>query len=124
MSEANSMDCRVGPRAWVIFADNNNCRMWTTFQPHIQKAADAEGLTVTLLFDQTAIDAAVAAERERWQEHAAKTLAGIDEQETACEHGWWETSVGAAFGASKLRELLAGPNTPAETRQTAQKETP
>jgi len=65
MSEANSMDCRVGPRAWVIFANNGNCRMWTTFQPHIQKAADAEGLTVTLLFDQTTIDAAVAAERER-----------------------------------------------------------
>jgi hypothetical protein len=65
MSEANSMDCKVGPRAWVIFADNGNCRMWTTFQPHIQKAADAEGLTVTPLFDQAAIDAAVAAERER-----------------------------------------------------------
>ncbi len=59
------VDRPVGPRAWVIFADNGNCRMWTTFQPHIQKAADAEGLTVTPLFDQSAIDASVAAERER-----------------------------------------------------------
>jgi hypothetical protein len=82
MSEANSMDCRVGPRAWVIFADNGNCRMWTTFQPHIQKAADAEGLTVTPLFDQAAIDAAVAAERERWLAvvfDGWRVLQGLDE---------------------------------------------
>lgn len=53
------------PRAWVIFADNGSCRMWTTFQPHIQATADAAGLQVTHLYDQAAIDAAVAAERER-----------------------------------------------------------
>ena len=87
MSEASSMDCRVGPRAWVIFADNGNCRMWTTFQPHIQKAADAEGLTVTPLFDQTAIDAAVAAERERVRllelaEEGAKEAFGVVVQKT------------------------------------------
>jgi hypothetical protein len=52
------VDRPVGPRAWVIFADNGNCRMWTTFQPHIQKAAEAEGLTVTPLFDQIALEAA------------------------------------------------------------------
>ena len=75
MSEANSVERPVGPRAWVIFADNGNCRMWTTFQPHIQKAADAEGLTVTPLFDQAAIDAAVAAERERCSIHAASAAA-------------------------------------------------
>lgn len=67
-SEAVASNAELGqpkPRAWVIFADNGNCRMWTTFQPHIQATADAAGLQVTHLFDQTALDAAVAAERER-----------------------------------------------------------
>ena len=55
----------VRPRAWAIFVDNGNARMWSTLQPHVQKLADAEGLEVTRLYDQAAIDAAVAAERER-----------------------------------------------------------
>ena len=38
------------PVAWAIFTDAGNARMWTTFQPHIQKLADAEGLTVTPLY--------------------------------------------------------------------------
>lgn len=38
------------PVAWAIFVDSGNARMWTTFQPHIQKLADAEGLAVTPLY--------------------------------------------------------------------------
>lgn len=38
------------PVAWAIFTDAGNARMWTTFQPHIQKLADAEDLTVTPLY--------------------------------------------------------------------------
>lgn len=34
-------------------------------------------------------------------------LKGIDETETDSVDGWWETSTGAAFGAEKLKELLA-----------------
>ena len=45
------------PRAWAIFVDSGNARMWTTFQPHVQKLADAEGLSVTPLFDQAALEA-------------------------------------------------------------------
>ncbi len=30
---------------------------------------------------------------------------GIDRDETEDEAGWWETSVGAEFGARKLSEL-------------------
>lgn len=56
----------VRPRAWAIFVDNGNARLWSTLQPHVQKLADAEGLTITPLYDQAALDAAVAAERERW----------------------------------------------------------
>lgn len=32
-------------------------------------------------------------------------LAGIDEEETDTERGWWETSEGAAFGKSKLNKI-------------------
>ncbi|MCM6777889.1 hypothetical protein NDR86_30830, partial [Nocardia sp. CDC141] len=32
-------------------------------------------------------------------------LHGIDHEETEHEHGWWETSTGAAFGKSILTEL-------------------
>ena len=38
------------PVAWAIFVDSGNARMWSTFQPHIQKFADAEGLSVTPLY--------------------------------------------------------------------------
>lgn len=48
------------PRAWAIFVDSGNARMWSTLQPHVQKLADAEGLEVTPLYDQSALDAAVA----------------------------------------------------------------
>ena len=34
-------------------------------------------------------------------------LFGIDKTETEHRSGWWETSVGAEFGATKLRELKA-----------------
>ncbi len=48
----------VRPRAWAIFVDGGNARMWSTLQPHVQKLADAEGLEVTALYDHAAIDAA------------------------------------------------------------------
>ena len=38
------------PVAWAIFPDTGNARMWSTFQPHVQKLADSEGLTVTPLY--------------------------------------------------------------------------
>ena len=68
---AGPVEPSVRPRAWAIFADNGNARMWSTLQPHVQKLADAEGLTITPLYDQAALDAAVAAERERWQSRCA-----------------------------------------------------
>ena len=66
------------PRAWAIFVDSGNARIWSTLQPHVQKLADAEGLQVTPLYDQAAIDAAVAAERERWQAAAAAALGWME----------------------------------------------
>lgn len=38
------------PKCWAIFTEDGNARMWSTFQPHVQKLADAEGLTVTPLY--------------------------------------------------------------------------
>ena len=32
-------------------------------------------------------------------------LKGIDQTEPEVEHGWWETSTGADFGAERLREV-------------------
>jgi hypothetical protein len=43
------------PRAWAIFTPEGNARMWSTFQPHVQKLADAEGLTITPLYDKQAL---------------------------------------------------------------------
>ena len=40
-------------------------------------------------------------------EQIKKELKGIDETETDSIDGWWETSTGAEFGATKLKELLA-----------------
>ena len=38
------------PVAFAIFTEAGNARMWSTLQPHVQKLADAEGLTVTPLY--------------------------------------------------------------------------
>lgn len=56
------VDCQLRPLAWAIFVDSGNARMWSTLQPHVQKLADAEGLEVTPLYGQAALDA-LAAER-------------------------------------------------------------
>ena len=76
---AGQVERTVRPRAWAIFVDSGNARMWTTLQPHVQKLADAEGLTVTPLYDQASLDAAVAAERAAWdavqQSHQRLVLA-------------------------------------------------
>ncbi len=34
-------------------------------------------------------------------------LEGIDKTENESERGWWETSTGAEFGATKLAEIRA-----------------
>lgn len=66
----------VRHRAWAIFVDSGNARMWSTLQPHVQKLADAEGLTVTPLYDQSALDAAVAAERKKTMDALKACLEG------------------------------------------------
>lgn len=55
---------RARPRAWAIFVDSGNARMWSTLQSQVQKLADAEGLEVTPLYDQAALDAAAADARD------------------------------------------------------------
>jgi hypothetical protein len=39
-------------------------------------------------------------------EQVKELLKGIDQVETEPD-GWWETSVGAAFGANRLQALIA-----------------
>ncbi len=43
------------PRTWAIFTPEGNARMWSMFQSHVQKLADAEGLTVTPLYTKQAL---------------------------------------------------------------------
>jgi hypothetical protein len=43
------------PVAWAIFLDDGTAHMWSKLQPHVQKLADAEGLTVTPLYTRTVI---------------------------------------------------------------------
>lgn len=49
--------------------------------------------------NSAAVDALLAGVRE--------VLKGIDQDETASSEGWWETSVGVAFGAERLAALEA-----------------
>ena len=62
--EVGSVPEHAKPRAWAVFVDSEKVRLWSTLQPHVQSLADAQGLTVTELYDQTVLDAAVAAARE------------------------------------------------------------
>jgi hypothetical protein len=45
-------------------------------------------------------------------------LAGIDKTETEHPDGWWETSVGAEFGARKLAEIRAAIEPPSQFSAT------
>ena len=75
------------PRAWAIFVDGGNARMWSTFQPHVKKLADAEGLEVTPLYDQATLEAtaddaarlAREAEAHYWRSMVDRLTAQADE---------------------------------------------
>lgn len=56
----------VRPRAWALFAPNSNYRIWSTVRTEVERLAAEAGAPVEPLYDQAALDAAVAAERERW----------------------------------------------------------
>ncbi len=45
-------------------------------------------------------------QRDFVRAHIVEALRGIDKQEPDDPDGWWETSAGAEFGATKLREVL------------------
>lgn len=70
-AELGQVPERAKPRAWAIFLDDGSARMWGTLQPHVQKLADAEGLQVTPLYDQAALDAARMAGVRSVQEQTA-----------------------------------------------------
>jgi len=94
------------PRAWAIFTEGGNARMWGTLQPHLQKLADSEGLLLTPMYDQVAIDAAVAAERERWQRIATNAQAVT----TGCEDKIDHFEVPSHLMAALALALDEGPN--------------
>ena len=48
----------------------------------------------------------VAPAAPKWEDVAA-ILNGIDETETESKAGWWETSIGAAFGDDRITKLKA-----------------
>ena len=52
------------PVAWAIFTDEGNARMWSTLQPHVQRLADAEGLTITPLYAEPTTQAQPVAAKE------------------------------------------------------------
>ncbi len=62
---AGQVERQVRPRAWALFAPNGNYRIWSTVREEVERLAAEAGAPVTPLYDQDALDAAVAAERER-----------------------------------------------------------
>ena len=83
--------------------------MWTTFQPHIQATADAAGLEVTRLFDQAALDAAVAAERERLTKALRKHVLTYQVDDDA-----WDREAAADRAVARLLNVEA--NRPGKAR--------
>lgn len=108
----------VRPRAWAIFLDSGNARMWSALQPHVQKLADAEGLTVTPLYDQAALDAAAEhaarvareAEAHYWRSMVERLTARAD----ACSDRYWalarEVADGRAMQPAPAIVADLGPN--------------
>ena len=91
----------VMPRAWALFAPNGNYRIWSTVQAEVERVAAEAGVPLTPLYDQVAMDAAIAAERENALRYAQESeelralvrvlrdaLAGIEERynpDTLCD---------------------------------------
>ena len=101
------LERQVRPRAWAIFVDGGNARMWSTLQPHVQKLADAEGLEVTPLYDRAAIDAAVAAERVQI---AARIREAWHQREASHGNRAGEYHEGMLAGLDAAVALALGPN--------------
>jgi len=47
----------AAPKAWAIFTADGNARMWSTYRPHVQKLAVAEGLKITALYAEMPVPA-------------------------------------------------------------------
>lgn len=98
------------PKAWAIFTPEGNARMWSTFQPHVQKLADAEGLTVTKLYDKQALidlleaaAALIAPKRQRPCDCEVCDCGNRDDAQRVAE---WDADNTAAQEILKLKEKL------------------
>ena len=58
------MNQQPTPRAWANFTADGNIRVWTSAPERVRELAAEIGYSLDPLYDQTALDAAVAAERD------------------------------------------------------------
>lgn len=101
------------PVAWAIFTPDGNARLWGTLQPHVQKAADAEGLTVTPLYahpaPQPAPAGVVAQLRDNSDKLALRAVFELCEatedmpDSPADDYGLQRFRAGQRFEAKRLR---------------------
>lgn len=118
------VDRGVRPRAWAIFVDNEHARMWSTLQPHVQKLADAEGLTITPLYDSTALEAARDEGYAIGREAEAEYWRSMVERLTAQAEAWnarymalvQQVADGRAMQPAPAIVVAQGPNVRAEPR--------
>jgi hypothetical protein len=70
------------------------------------------GVSIRGHYDETGstpqeLERLVALVRADEREAVIGLLRGIDETETECADGWWETSAGAEFGAGRIAAIRA-----------------
>jgi hypothetical protein len=75
------------PVAWWSLAENGNIRCWTSAHAESLRLANEVGFDLEPLYDQAALDAAVAAALERRREY--------DDALLAAEREWWERTAEA-----------------------------
>ena len=67
-ADAGRLETPVRPDAWWARAENGNIRAWTSAHAESLRLAEEVGFQLEPLYSRAALDAAVAAERERWLE--------------------------------------------------------
>lgn len=81
---ASPLELGVRPSAWLHRAENGAVVCWTSAYPESLRLAREIGFPLTPLYDQAALDATVAAERERWR----ALLADVSKQARHPDYDW------------------------------------
>lgn len=111
----------LGPSIWWSKAENGNIRCWTSTESDALRLAREIGFNLEPLYSQAALDAAVAAERERHQALPCALTWAIQRLNSTPYAMTKDECVEMLRGLRTEIQALSRPNTGGERTTTAEK---